>query len=500
MHHADRRSRRVRLISPMQSAIAPVRRSLISTYVMLGVLAGTFALGSSAGAATLNWDTSVAGGGISGGNGIWNTTNTNWTADGGASKISWTDGNNAKFDTGTGTVTLGENISVSSIEFWTTGYTIDSPSYTLTIDAGGTDSSGGPRDVRLTSSHSATINAPIIVLGETNFALSQAPGTLTVNGTISGAGSINKDGTGTLTLNNSNTSTGISGFSFKLSGGTLEVGDNSALGQSAFQWFNDTEIRAIGGSRTIANNISITSNSNARTVGGSQDITFTGDMSTSGLAGKTLNITNTGVTTFSGVISGAGLGFTKTGNGLLVYSGNNTYTGATTLSAGTLLINGSTTGQGSYNVNSGGTLGGTGTIGLAAGQSVLVADGGTIAPGASIGTLTVTGDTTINGTLAIELGDSTSDMLSVSGLLTLGGTSEIDFTTLATPTAGSYILASYDTLSGTFANVSDLPTSYEIDYNYENQNQIALVLVPEPGALALIAIGLPLVFSRRKES
>jgi len=72
-------------------------------------------------AASLTWDISAAAG-VTGGTGAWNTSNTNWTTDGGATNISWTNvvgtpKDDAIFGGATGTVTLGEAISLRNLSF-----------------------------------------------------------------------------------------------------------------------------------------------------------------------------------------------------------------------------------------------------------------------------------------------------------------------------------------------------------------------------------------------
>jgi len=123
--------------------------------------------------------------------------------------------------------------------------------------------------------------------------------------------------------------------------------------------------------------------------------------------------------------------------------------------SGTMLVNGTLNTAG-VTVAGGATLGGGGTIGGA----VNVNTGGTVAPGASVGTLTVNNDLTFadggNTWVAELLG--AGDRVDVTGTLTLGDATALEFVLdAANPfQAGSYTLATYDTLAGTFSSVTDL--------------------------------------------
>lgn len=69
--------------------------------------------------ATLYWDTNGSGNGLVGGNGIWSTSVANWNlnSDGSGSNVVWTNStsNEANFQGGGGTITLGGNITADLI-------------------------------------------------------------------------------------------------------------------------------------------------------------------------------------------------------------------------------------------------------------------------------------------------------------------------------------------------------------------------------------------------
>lgn len=212
---------------------------------------------------------------------------------------------------------------------------------------------------------------------------------------------------------------------------------------------------------------------------------------------STLTINNAALNTFGGITNNATIGgnlsIVKTGAGTLDLFSANTYSGATIVSNGVLAMNGTHVGGGQYTITDGATLRGTGII-EAAMHSLA---GSTVAPGNSIGTLTFNGDAELDGTLKIELdgaGLGFSDVLVVTGALDISQT-PLDFDVLGSLNDAAYIFATYGSLVGTeFASVQDLPTGYDVVYNYAGNN-IALV-IPEPPAFALSAIGFLLIAAR----
>jgi len=145
-------------------------------------------------------------------------------------------------------------------------------------------------------------------------------------------------------------------------------------------------------------------------------------------------------------------------------------------------------GGGTVNLQSGGSIvagtfdnSGTGAFNFTGGTLAvttflgdLVCAGGTIAPGASLGTTTVSGGLTMDsGTIRIEIGGSGSpsgaaaDSVDVTGTLTLGDDTDLEFVFGAADPfeAGTYTLASYGTLVGTFSSVTSLGAySTGVDY------------------------------------
>jgi hypothetical protein len=134
---------------------------------------------------------------------------------------------------------------------------------------------------------------------------------------------------------------------------------------------------------------------------------------------------------------------------------------------------------GDYTVNSGGTLGGTGTIGDGLDPLlVTVNGGGTLAPGASIGTLSVIGDVSFTDAASIFKVEAngltaTTDLLAVTGNLTLNGASLSASLLGGTTPAGPFTIATYTgTLTGTFT----APSGISINYGTGTNSQITMTI------------------------
>jgi autotransporter-associated beta strand protein len=86
---------------------------------------------------------------------------------------------------------------------------------------------------------------------------------------------------------------------------------------------------------------------------------------------------------------------------------------------------------------------------------------------------------TVAGLAAAE-----TDLLAVSGALTIasGATLKLSFNTA--PTEPAYIIATCGSRSGTFTNVLNLPTGYDIDYNHNSGTAIAIVNAGSPADFA----------------
>ena len=175
-----------------------------------------------------------------------------------------------------------------------------------------------------------------------------------------------------------------------------------------------------------------------------------------------INLSNAGTVTLSSAktidrlrVSGATSGLTINAGGSL------TSIMTSTISAGNLTVNGTYNTRG-LNIT-GGKVQGTGSIAINSTLFPTVNNinnsGGTVAPGNSIGTMTFVGNYVqgAGGLLEIELSNTASDVLAITGNALLNGT--VQFKVFGTsPTLGqSYtFLTTTGTVSGRFSSVQDL--------------------------------------------
>ncbi|WP_170984648.1 autotransporter-associated beta strand repeat-containing protein, partial [Rhodoligotrophos defluvii] len=133
---------------------------------------------------------------------------------------------------------------------------------------------------------------------------------LTASGVISGAGKLEKEGTGTLVLTGINTYEGGT----DIRDGTVSISNGSSLG-------------AASGKVTMADGTTLEATATFETA---HEIELAGTVGT-------IDVTDDNILTASGEIDGAGR-LVKEGTGTLILSGDNTYTGDTTIAAGTLSV------------------------------------------------------------------------------------------------------------------------------------------------------------------
>ena len=254
---------------------------------------------------------------------------------------------------------------------------------------------------------------------------------VTFGGTISGAGVVSQNGTGTTTLTATNNYSGGT----NLNNGTLAVDSDANLGTGQLS-FNGGTLEALSAGGGIISSKAITLNA----AGG----TFLADAGT--------------VSKLSGAITGIGA-WTKTGTGALNLSGANNYTGATTVSAGVLQA-GSVSAfspRSAFTVNTGAVLdlnGFNNVVGSLSGSGLVSNTGGIGVP--SNATLSVGADntsTTFSGTLqdgrsTLALTKVGTGTLIVTGINTYTGSTTVD--------AGSLIVDGTIASSQTLVNAGGL--------------------------------------------
>ncbi|EEF63380.1 Ig-like domain-containing protein [Pedosphaera parvula] len=376
----------------------------------------------------LMWDTDNSTPSAQDGSGNWGNSASTWWN--GSATVPWVDNNLALFGAGTSTncsITITNDVAPGGLIFNAN----NGGTYTLSSSGGVLNLSGSPT---ITATANATINAYFkgggwIKTGPGVLTLSAAntnTGAITVNGgkvvsTVSCWYSPRGIGSGPLTINTGGTAeftqthgfgADASGRSATINGGTLQFDHENYL----------SGLLLTGGSLTGPGEL--------RTPG---SVTYTVNTSATSslisvalnlLAGPlTLNVAK-GSGTVDLLVSGnayGSYGLTKSGAGLMRYTGMATNNGPANVSGGTLQVDGSL-GTNTLTVQNTATLAGVGVLNGA----TSIQSGGTLAPGAGgIGTLTFGKTLSLAGKIEMKISKSattlTHDLAAVSGTLTYGG-------------------------------------------------------------------------------
>jgi autotransporter-associated beta strand protein len=325
--------------------------------------------------------------------------------------------------------------------------------------------------IRIRAYGTATVyNGNLDVAPNMVFAAYSPSGSQTYNGVISDSGSFMEKGTITY-LNGPNT---YSGGTYPAQG-AIGLGNNSALGTGPLFLVPDSTTTLTGSGQifadaaniNIGNAIQYPSGTNNLTleVGGTNNLTLSGpftlqgndDVKTNAITSRGFIVTNTALTTISGVISDGGLayGLNVSGTGALDLNNTETYTGPTTVSNATLLVDGQI-GSGAVTVATNATLGGAGTIT----GPVSVLNSGTLAAGdRAVGTLTVNNSVTFAaGSTAKVYVSGTTDSASkvAASSVTYAGT--LFATNISgTLSAGQNFTIFSGTSSGNFSTIAGRP-------------------------------------------
>jgi hypothetical protein len=343
--------------------------------------------------------------------------------------------------------------------------------------------------------YNANLDVPVDML----FAPYSSSGSQTYNGVISDAGAFMEKGTITY-LNGPNTYTGgtypaqgaiglgISsvGSPGALTSGPIGTGPLLLMPDSTTTLTGNGQIFASAPDITIGNAIEYPSGTNNLTleIGGANNLTLAGPFTLQGNDGVTTNkftargldVTNTALTTISGVISDGGLnyGLNVTGNGVLGLDNTETYTGPTTISNATLLVNGQI-GAGAVTVATNATLGGTGTIT----GPVTIMNSGTLAAGdQAVGALTINSSLTFGAASTNRVlvnGTANTASLVVANSVTYNG---ILFATniSGTLSAGdSFTICNAASHSGNFSAIAGSP-GYGLSWSFNPANGVLSVV------------------------
>jgi fibronectin-binding autotransporter adhesin len=358
---------------------------------------------------------------------------------------------NASTYTGPTQISSGSTLTLA------TGKAAGSNASTITIAGGGT--------LALTNQTDAL--QPKVALSAATSTISVASGiTYNSSSVVSGTGTLNKTGTGTLYLTASNTF-GAS----DVQAGTLQIGTQSSLGTAT----NTTTIEtsgtlmfqegasgnpSLGSGRTIALNgsggrigVSTVSNTTPWTIAGLVEDGSGAAGTLNKIGTGTLELTSTSANTYSGgtnVSAGVLVGTTASAFGTGPVTVNPTGTAGTTADAATLnAASGSiaTTAAVTVNTNTNsnfeiGTLNLTGastTIGSLAGSGavVLCANAGALVTGGAGTNTTFSGTISDNGTATGSLTKAGGATFTLSGSESYGGTTNVSAGTLALSSATS---------------------------------------------------------------
>lgn len=331
---------------------------------------------------------------------------------------------------------------------------------------GGVDIVGGRVIV---STAAALGGGPVTTAADTQLVFDTA-GTETIGNSISGAGALTKDGTGTLVIQNANSFTGgtvINAGRLGLNNGqglgtgSVLVLQGAALSLGGVMVAND--ISGAGSVIKTASNVGALTGTNTHSGGtfiqggtllvDGPDALGTGTVDIS--AGATLGVDYNGTANVAlgNLVTGAG-GLLKQGSGTLVINNANSFSGGTQIIAGTVGLNfGTGLGTGAVMVNSGATLA-VGDITLAnnvggAGRILKTSAGNTILSGANThsgGTVVQAGTLTVAGNAPLGTGTVT---IASGATLDYAGTTAATF---ANALAGAGTLRNSGTGQLTFAN------------------------------------------------
>jgi outer membrane autotransporter protein len=416
-----------------------------------------------------------------GGNSIGFVTdaNTTLTLTGNINNVGPYQGNNGMAKEGAGTLVLANNVFGNGVSF-----PVRILAGSLVVGDGGVRGTLGAASAQIAGGAKLLFNRSDLFVN---------------SGGISGAGSLEQKGSGTLALTGNATQTGGT----TISAGTLQIGNGGAAGSVAGDItnnsnlaFNRSDSYTYGG--VVSGTGALQQNGTGTTVLTGAN-TYTGvttinagmlQLGNGGTTGSLLgDIINNGTLafnrsdamTFGDFVSGSG-GLLQKGPGNLILNANNTYKGATTVSAGRLTINGDqSAATGATTVASGANLGGTGIIG----GDVTIANDGILTPGSSNGsggTLTIKGNLALNDTSILRYtfgtlnGVPQNSLTNVNGNLTLDGRLDVTVPTGGAFDPGIYRIFNYGgTLTNNGLALGNMPAATTVALQTGVPGQINLI-------------------------
>lgn len=243
---------------------------------------------------------------------------------------------NGAFVLSAGTVQIGNNAALGTGAVTLAGGTLSATgtisNLTNVMTVSGNTTIGGSNNITFNAASPNTINAGV-TLTIANSA------TTTFSNVLQGNGSLLQTG-GTLVLSAANTYGVANTTSTTLSGGTLQVGNNAALGIGNIA-LNGGTLQANTNGINLANGYQVTANS---IIGGNNNLTLSGNGNLNNAT--TLSINNTGTTTLSGTLSGAGSLTVNAGANTTVSGSSNSYSGTTNINDSGILTVASNNGLG----------------------------------------------------------------------------------------------------------------------------------------------------------
>ena len=283
-------------------------------------------------------------------------------------------------------------------------------------------------------------------------------------GVISGAGTLRKTDSGTLTLGGANTFAGT----LAVNDGTVRLAASNTINGNPAVTLSSTATLDLNGFSDSLGSLS-----------GAGTVTF-GALST---GGNSLGVGSNGASTvFTGIITGSG-SLAKTGTGTLVLASANSYTGSTTISAGTLVAgNNNAFGAGTQPLilNGGALASNSDSRTIANPITVNPVAGNEITGGSSV---TLTGGASGSGTLGVNL-SSNAKTVTVnpvaadsfapgmvrlnSGTLLLGGANRIGDTTGITFAGGRLDTGGYSDQLGALV----LAANSTLDFGTSNTSHL----------------------------